>query len=239
MHGRSVDASALDVERVRTGLARVRERIEGACPATKNPQDVTILAVTKGFGPAAPRSAIAAGLRQLGENYYQEAAAKYSDIARPDDVLLHFIGRIQRNKARRIAELFDVVQTVDDLGVARALDQAAAALHKTLLVLVQVNVALDQRQGVLPDDLRSFVGDLTAMPNLAVRGLMAMGPNAPDRAPEAFSRARICFEQLQRAHPQMDILSMGMSDDLESAVAAGSTMVRVGTALFGARPART
>lgn len=238
MRSHNTGSSGFDVAKVQEALARLQQRIEDACRASTDPKHVTIVAVTKGFGPAAPRAAIAAGLRELGENYYQEAATKYAEIARLPDVSLHFIGRVQRNKARRIAELFDVVQTVDDAGVAHALDQAAAALQKTLLVLVQVNVAQDQRQGVLPDDLPAFVDGLGGMRNLAVRGLMAMGPTKMRDAPQAFARARACFEQLRRAHQHIDTLSMGMSDDLESAVAAGSTMVRVGSALFGARPAR-
>jgi pyridoxal phosphate enzyme (YggS family) len=235
-HGGS--SPAFDAAKVKEALAGLQERIERACPKNADPKDVAIVAVTKGFGPAAPRAAIAVGLRQLGENYYQEAAAKYAHVSRPAGVSLHFIGRVQRNKARRIAELFEAVQTVDDLRVARALDEAAKALQKTLLVLVQVNVALDQRQGVTLDDVPAFVDSLGGMRNLLVRGLMAMGPQRLGDAAEAFARARACFEQLQRAYPQIDTLSMGMSDDLESAVAAGSTMVRVGTALFGARPAR-
>jgi pyridoxal phosphate enzyme (YggS family) len=223
---------------VRAALDAVRARIARSCPKGTEAENVAIVAVTKGFGPDAPRAAITAGLRDLGENYYQEAAAKYAQVMRPAGVLLHFIGRVQRNKARRIAELFDVVQTVDDVSVARALDEAATAAHKTLTVLVQVNVALDQRQGVMPVDFRAFVKTLDGMPGLAVRGLMAMGPRRLSEAPEAFARARACFDELQQAHPQVDTLSMGMSDDLESAVAAGSTMVRVGTALFGARPAQ-
>jgi pyridoxal phosphate enzyme (YggS family) len=238
MRGDGVDASASPtrVTKVREGLEAVRARIARARPASTDPRNVTIVAVTKGFGPGAPLAAIAAGLRDLGENYYQEAVAKYAQLPRPAGVSLHFIGRVQRNKARRIAELFDVVQTVDELSVAHALDQAAAAMRKTLTVLVQVNVAHDQRQGVLPDDVPGFVEGLKSMPSLAARGLMAMGPGNLREAPDAFARARACFDVLRMTYPQVDTLSMGMSDDLEIAVAAGSTMVRVGTALFGARP---
>ena len=225
----------MEVARVAQALADLRQRIAAACPTNRSPRDVTILAVTKGFGPEAPIAAFGAGLRNIGENYYQEAADKFAQIERPKGVALHFIGRVQRNKAQRIADLFDVVQTVDDLAAARALDDAAASAHKTLAVLVQVNSALDERQGVAPGQLAAFVESLGAYGNLHMRGLMTMGPKEQAGAAAAFARARACFDELRLVHPEIDTLSMGMSDDLETAVAAGSTMVRIGTALFGVR----
>jgi len=230
--------ATLDAQAVGRSLEVVRRRIAAACPPGTDPRAVAIVAVTKSFGPEAAQAALDAGLRELGENYYQEAAHKYEHVQRPQGTRLHFIGRVQRNKARRIAALFDVVQTVDDLGVARALDEAAASLHKSLDVLVQVNVAHDQRQGVAPQDVNAFVAALRSLPHLAVRGMLAMGPLDRDAARAAFARARACFDEVRRTHPAIDTLSMGMSDDLELAVAAGSTMVRIGTALFGARAKR-
>ncbi len=217
-------------------LQAVRERIERA---SRGPvaERVRIVAVTKGFGAGAITAALDSGLSDIGENYYQEAADKFREVSWPAGALRHFIGRVQRNKARRIAALFDVVQTVDDLEVAAALDRGAGAAHKTLDVLVQVNVAGDQRQGVPPDLLGDFTGALRAHQHLRLRGLMAMGPPDPSAADVAFARAAACFERLRAALPSATVLSMGMSDDMELALAHGSTMLRLGTALFGPRRA--
>ncbi|HXN08218.1 MAG TPA: YggS family pyridoxal phosphate-dependent enzyme [Candidatus Acidoferrales bacterium] len=220
------------LENVRSSIERARASSSGT------PRDVTILGVTKGFGPDAVTAALAAGLINIGENYYQEAADKFATVSWPNGTVRHFVGRVQRNKARRIAALFDVVQTVDDLAIARALDEGAAAERKTLDVLVQVNAALDLRQGVTADELSDFVSALGACKNLRIRGLMAMGPRDSAATAAAFARARLYFEQLRAASPDFNTLSMGMSDDLELAIAAGSTMLRIGTALFGARPAK-
>jgi PLP dependent protein len=227
--------ASTDPQAVVQSLELVRRRIAAACPPGSDPSAVTIVAVTKSFGPDAPQAALEAGLREFGENYYQEAADKYEHVQRSSGTRLHFIGRVQRNKARRIAGLFDVVQTVDDLKVARALDDAAASLGKRLDVLVQVNVALDMRQGVAPQELSAFGAALRSLPHLVLRGVMAMGPADRDAAGPAFAQARRYFEELARTSAAIDTLSMGMSDDLELAVAAGSTMVRIGSALFGAR----
>lgn len=224
---------------VTAALEDIRSRIERSRTSrVSNRGDVTVLAVTKSFGADAVEAALAAGLPNIGENYYQEAAEKFAAVAWPTGSVRHFIGRIQRNKARRIAALFDVVQTVDDLAVARALDESAADEHKTLDVLVQINAALDTRQGVRLDGLSMFVSALEKCKNLRVRGLMAMGPRDTTATAGAFERARFHFDQLRAVLDDFDTLSMGMSDDLELAVAAGSTMLRLGTALFGARAAK-
>lgn len=229
--------SAIEPASVALALESVRARIVSACNASgKDPDRVTIVAVTKGFGREAPEAAMAAGLRDIGENYYQEAAEKFSTIAWQPAIRRHFIGRVQRNKARRIAALFDVVQTVDGLAEARALDEAAAEVAKTLDVLVQFNAAGDQRQGVECGELAGFVRDLAACGHLRVRGLMAMGPRDAARTAEAFARASQSFDELRASLPSIDTLSMGMSDDFEIAVAAGSTMLRLGSVLFGSRP---
>lgn len=221
---------------VRPRLQAVRERIERATGG-KSAERIRIVAVTKGFGAGAITAALDAGLSDIGENYYQEAADKFREVSWSPGTVRHFIGRVQRNKARRIAALFDMVQTVDDLEIAAALDRGASAAHKMLDVLVQVNVAGDQRQGVPPDLLDDFTGALRAHRHLRLRGLMAMGP--PDRgaSDDAFARAAASFERLRAAVPTATVLSMGMSDDMELALAHGSTMLRLGTALFGPRRA--
>ncbi len=230
---------AIDPSRVRQSLAAVRSKIAHVRAPSRRPSDVAILAVSKGFGPDAVEAAIAAGLIDIGENYYQEAVDKFARVAWKPGITRHFIGRVQRNKARRIAALFDVVQTVEDLAVAEVLSRGAAEAQKVLDVLVQVNAAGDQRQGVPPEALADFVASLAAHRNLRMRGLMAMGPRDTAKTDETFARAAACFGRLRAASPAINILSMGMTDDLELAVAAGSTLLRLGAALFGSRPTKS
>jgi pyridoxal phosphate enzyme (YggS family) len=220
-------------------LAEARERIARACAAVGRPADgVQILAVTKGFGPEAIDAAIAVGLNDIGENYLQEAQAKFAAAAWPrHPVRRHFIGHIQRNKARRIAALFDVVQTVGELGVAEKLDEGARDSDKVLDVLLQVNIAGDDRAGVEPEACEDFARSLKAYSRLHLRGVMAVGPLDHAATKGAFERAASALHAIERVTP-VEMLSLGMTGDLEAAVAAGSTMVRLGTALFGARPAK-
>ncbi len=217
-------------------LEDVRVRIASACAAAGRPADsVGILAVTKGFGPEAIEAALAAGLNDIGENYLQEAKAKFALTAWPEHpVRRHYIGRVQSNKARRIAALFDVVQTVTDLDAARRLDEGARELAKTLDVLVQINAASDERVGLEPHEAGHFAKSLSECTALRVRGVMAVGPLDGSAVPAAFERAAAAFHDV-RAVTGADTLSLGMTADLEAAVAAGSTMVRLGTALFGPR----
>jgi len=231
--------------RVADNLLAVRERIGRAlASAGRRPETVAVLAVTKGFGPEAITAAIATGLTDIGENYLQEAAAKFAALESSSlpfasaSVRRHFIGRLQRNKCKRVAELFDVVQSVDDLAIATALDRAAREAAKTLDVLVQVNIASDDRAGVSPGEAAAFADAVRKMPNLRLRGVMAVGPADPALVPHAFSQAHATFASLRAAFAGEPILSLGMTGDLEAAIAAGSTMVRLGTALFGARPAK-
>jgi len=224
---------------VARSLEQARDRIARACAEAGRPVDgVHILAVTKGFGPEAIEAALAAGLNDFGENYLQEAQAKFAAAAWPrHPIRRHYIGHVQRNKARRIAALFDVVQTVDDLDVARKLDEGARENAKVLDVLVQANVAADDRAGIQPDACADFARSLQSLPGLRLRGVMAVGPLDPAAVPQAFARAAQAFRAVGDV-TAVDVLSLGMTDDLEAAVAAGSTMVRLGTALFGARPVK-
>jgi len=224
---------------VARGLVTVRKRIEAACAsAGRKPETVTVVAVTKGFGAEAIEAALAAGIADVGENYYQEAQAKFAAaVWPPHRVHRHFIGRVQRNKAQRIAALFDVVQSLDDLRCAAALDEGAASAGKSLDVLVQLNIAGDARAGIPPESCVEFVRELRDFAHLNVRGAMAVGPADAADAPHAFKRGAEAFERLSQAFG-VSVLSLGMSGDLEAAIAAGSTMVRIGSALFGARPMR-
>ncbi|MDQ6780786.1 MAG: YggS family pyridoxal phosphate-dependent enzyme [Candidatus Eremiobacteraeota bacterium] len=230
---------AIDSVHVRAALAKIRGEIANICERSgRRPDEIDIIAVTKGFGPEAISAAFAAGLADIGENYYQEAAAKFAQAAWPSiPFRKHFIGRIQHNKARRIAAIFDVVQTMQDEKIAIALDAGAADAGKTLDVLIQANVAGDERQGVPPEQVGAFAQTLRRLSHLRLRGIMAIGPNDPARSEDAFNLAAGLYTTLQQSDSRIRMLSIGMSGDMDAAVRAGATMLRLGTALFGSRPA--
>jgi PLP dependent protein len=233
------------VRNVARALETVRARIERACAqAGRDAAGIRVLAVTKGFGPEAIEAAIAANIADIGENYFQEAQAKFASVQWPATLdheprlRRHFIGPIQSNKARKIAGLFDVVQTVDDVPIARALDRGAAQSGRSLDVLIQVNVSSDDRNGVPVEECSRLAHEIDELQALRLRGVMAVGPLDPSAARAAFDKAAHAYRTLASGRAHIDTLSMGMSGDLEVAIAAGATMVRVGTALFGARPVK-
>ena len=206
-------------------LAAVKERIRRA---GGDPDAITIVAVTKGFGPETCREALAAGLTVLGENRVQEALEKMRQVPAAQ---WHLIGHLQTNKVKAAAHRFDLVQSVD----SRRLAEAIARIDRAQAVLVEVNVAREpQKTGVAPEEALDMVAAVAEL--LDLRGLMAMGPAEGDPSP-AFREMRDLRERAQqRIGRSLPILSMGMSSDFEAAVAAGSTMLRLGTALFGRRP---
>lgn len=206
-------------------LAAVKDRIRRA---GGDPDVITIVAVTKGFGPETCRQAVAAGLSVLGENRVQEALGKMTQVT---GAHWHLIGHLQTNKVKAAAHRFDLIQSVD----SRHLAEAIARIDPGQAVLVEVNVAREaQKTGVAPDAALELLDEVAKM--LELRGLMAMGPAHGDPAP-AFRELRELRDQAQqRTGKSLPILSMGMSSDFEAAVASGSTMLRLGTALFGARP---
>ena len=205
-------------------LASVRERI---ARAGRDPSEITIVAVTKGFGPDVCRQALDAGLSILGENRVQEALTKMESVQGAE---WHLIGHLQTNKVRQAARRFALIQSIDSLHLAEAL----ARTDHLQKVLVEVNVAREpQKSGVDPGRALELVDQVAGL--LDLRGLMAMGPAEGDpRA--AFDELRTLRDQAQqRLGKALPILSMGMSGDFEAAVAAGSTMVRLGQVLFGPR----
>jgi pyridoxal phosphate enzyme (YggS family) len=196
------------------------------------PAHVRIVAVAK-FQPAeAVREAIAAGVTEVGENYLQEARAKADAYGRARK---HFIGHVQTNKAKAIAASFDVVQSVDRIEAAEALAKAAAAVEKRLPVLLQVNISPTERYGCPPADAERLAEHVRAFESLQLDGVMAIGPITEDRSAiaSAFETAASVFRRIGGT-----TLSIGMSGDWREAVSAGSTMIRVGTTIFGPRPAR-
>jgi len=220
--GRELDATA--------GLARVRQRISDA---GGDPDAVQVVAVTKGFGPEAVRAAAEAGLVDVGENYAQELLAKdealRAGILGAPSVKWHFLGAIQRNKVARLAPVVWCWQSI-----ARAAEGEAIARRRPGAgVLVEVDATdVPERNGCAPHDVPALVAALRTA-DLDVRGLMTVGPRRPADARRAFRLVRSLADDLG-----LEVRSMGMSDDLELAVAEGSTMVRVGRALFGERPRR-
>jgi pyridoxal phosphate enzyme (YggS family) len=223
---------------IQTRLLAVRARIDAACQAAnRNPQAVTLLAVSKTFGPDAVREAHAAGQTAFGENYIQEAVEK---IAALRDLPLewHCVGPIQSNKTRLVAEHFDWVHTIDRLKIAQRLSEQRPAHLQPLQLCLQVNVdGGDNKSGVPPQEALALAKAVAALPHVRLRGVMSIPEPAPDfiAALARLSAVRAVFDTLNAEGLALDTLSIGMSADLEAAVHAGSTMVRVGSAIFGGR----
>jgi pyridoxal phosphate enzyme (YggS family) len=223
-------------------LDHVRQAIAAAArDAARPPDSVLLIAVSKTFGPEAVIAAADAGQRMFGENYLQEALDKKLAVAaaRPDLALeWHFIGPIQSNKTRPIAENFDWVHAVDREKIAQRLSDQRPAHLPPLQICLQVNVSGEEsKSGVSPAELLPLARAVSAMPHLQLRGLMAIPEPTEDpeqqRAP--FLLLRQLAQQLREAEIETDTLSMGMSADMAAAIAEGATMVRVGTAIFGQR----
>ena len=210
---------------VAENLRAVRQRIERA---GRNPDEVQIVAVTKGFGPDVCRAALDAGLKILGENRVHEAVDKMDQV---DGATWHLIGHLQTNKVRLVAGRFALIQSIDSVHLADAL----ARIDIEQKVLVEVNVAREARKtGADPEAAAALIEQVAEM--LDLQGLMAMGPAEGDPTPAFVEMRRLRDEAEQRLGKALPILSVGMSGDFEAAVRAGSTMVRLGTVLFGPRP---
>jgi pyridoxal phosphate enzyme (YggS family) len=220
------------------GLAAVRARIERAAAAAgRDPASVRLVAVSKRKPADAIREAYAAGQRDFGENYAQELAEKAAALADLPDLRWHFIGHVQSNKAKVIAKVAHLVHAVDSPSLARELAKrfAPRSDRPKLQVLVEVNVGGEaQKHGAEPADLGPLLDAIEADEALALRGLMTMPPHDLDAARRAFE-GLVALRERHGGDARLPELSMGMSDDLEVAVASGATLVRVGTAIFGAR----
>ena len=220
---------------IANNIAKVAARIrEAAQAAARNPDEVHLLAVSKTQPAAAIRQACQAGLHDFGENYLQEALEKQADLA---DLPLtwHFIGPIQSNKTKAIAEHFDWVHSVDRLKIAQRLSDQRPESLPPLNICLQVNVSGEaSKSGCEPQDVPQLAHAIAALPRLRLRGLLAIPEPTDDPTEQraAFARLRHLQAELQM---DLDTLSMGMSQDLEAAIAEGATWVRIGTALFGAR----
>jgi len=219
----------------------VHTRIAAAARAAgRDPAQIRLLAVTKGFPPEAVRAAYALGQRAFGENYVQEATAKMRALADLPELEWHLIGPLQRNKTRVAGESFGWIETIARLDIAERLSAARSAMP-ALDVCIQVNISAEPRKsGIAPDAALELARQVSRLPALALRGFMGIAEETPDAARQRtqFGVLRELYDAAGAAGLAVDTLSMGMSADLEAAIAEGATLVRVGSALFGPRPNR-
>jgi PLP dependent protein len=227
---------------IEQNIATVRQRIQLSChKAGRNSDDVTLLAVSKTVSPEAIKLAIAAGQRDFGENYIAEGVEKIATLAAETaqyGLQWHCIGPVQSNKTRLVAQHFDWVHTVDRLKIAERLNEQRPQGAKRLQVCMQVNIDNSpSKSGIAPDEVLALAQEIAKLPRLQLRGIMVIPDVAMNNiAIQAiYTPARAIFEHLNALNYQLDTLSIGMSADMEPAIQAGSTMVRVGTAIFGSR----
>ena len=229
------------MEEIRENWRALLERIvRAAHSAGRSPEEIGVVAVTKTRTPQEIEAAIRCGLHLVGENRVQEAAAKQGQVTL--EASWHLIGQLQTNKAARAVDLFRCVQSVDSARLARALDRHAAQAERPLEILIQVNTSgAPQQGGVVPEQVLELAAALVALPHLRLRGLMTIGALSPEErvVRACFARLRQLRDQLACQFPASDWgwLSMGMSGDFELAIAEGANLLRLGTALFGARQA--
>ncbi|TWX48373.1 YggS family pyridoxal phosphate-dependent enzyme [Colwellia hornerae] len=220
---------------IKDNLAKINLQIFNACELAKRPtSQVTLLAVSKTKTSAMIEQAYLAGQREFGENYIQEAVEKIADLQRLSDITWHFIGPIQSNKTRLIADNFAWVHSVDRIKIAKRLNDHRSSQDTPLNVCLQVNISGEEsKSGIAVKDIKALVDCIDQCRHLTLRGLMAIPEK--NASEQSFEKMQLLYAQLKKEHPSMDTLSMGMSGDLSAAIAKGSTMVRVGSAIFGAR----
>lgn len=219
-------------------LEAVRARIAVAARACgRTPEEITLVAVSKHQPESLVRAAYARGQRDFGENYVQELTRKREALDDLTEIRWHLVGRLQSNKAKQVAGFVHLVQALDDLGTGAELGRRAAGCGRVVPVLAQVNVGGEaQKSGCTPEALGPLLDGLARVPGLALQGLMTVPPHTED--PEGAAPFFEALRTLREAHggaARLPVLSMGMTHDLEVAIRAGATMVRVGTAIFGAR----
>ncbi len=224
---------------VTQNLLKIRQRIQQACDRCgRDPAEVNLLAVSKKHPAAAIRVAFEAGQKAFGENFVQEALGKQRQLQNLD-IQWHFIGHIQSNKTREIAACFDWVHSIDRLKVAKKLSAHRPPEQTDLDVCLQVSLSDESgKSGVQPDRLADLASQVAALPRLRLRGLMCIPPASQESSRQRhwFARLASLQNELNQLGLGFDTLSMGMSNDLEAAIAEGSTLVRLGTAVFGLRP---
>lgn len=227
---------------VHDNLIAIKSEIQKiALNCGRDPKTIELIAVSKTKPVSLIEEAIHAGQRSFGENYVQEGAEKinYFKEKMPDISLnWHFIGPLQSNKTKLVAENFDWMHTIDRFKIAQRLNDQRPSTMPKLNVLIQVNISNEStKSGIKPDEVIDLVKQIRTLPNLNLRGLMAIPEIEDDfdKQLSVFSKMQLLLQQLQHDYPFMDTLSMGMSGDMKAAIFAGSTMVRIGTAIFGSR----
>ncbi|RWR01666.1 hypothetical protein ED28_11595 [[Pantoea] beijingensis] len=224
---------------IQHNLQQVRQRISAAAERCgRDPQEITLLAVSKTKPASAVEEAALAGQNAFGENYVQEGVDKIAALTTLSPLTWHFIGPLQSNKSRLVAENFAWCHTVDRLRIASRLSEQRPAHLPPLNVLIQINISDENsKSGIMLAALPELAKDVALLPGLRLRGLMAIpAPEASyERQLSVCQKMAEALAQLKQDYPYVDTLSLGMSDDMEAAIAAGSTMVRIGTAIFGAR----
>ncbi|WP_213610609.1 YggS family pyridoxal phosphate-dependent enzyme [Pseudoalteromonas sp.] len=222
-------------ERLTSAYARIAEATQNA---QRNSNDVTLLAVSKTKPVSDIMAAYEQGQRQFGESYVQEAVDKIAQLDTFSDIVWHFIGPIQSNKSALVAANFAWVQSVDRLKIAKRLNSQRPETMPPLNVLIQVNISEEEaKSGCHPDEIAELAQYIDQCTHLRLRGLMTIPAKSDDENTQVqyFEQLQTCFDKLQIQYPYIDTLSMGMSNDVEAAIAAGSTMVRIGTDIFGTR----
>ncbi|WP_289846786.1 YggS family pyridoxal phosphate-dependent enzyme [Pseudoalteromonas tetraodonis] len=222
-------------ERLTSAYARIAET---AHKAQRNSNDITLLAVSKTKPATDIMAAYDQGQRQFGESYVQEAVDKIAQLNTFSDIVWHFIGPIQSNKSALVAANFAWVQSVDRLKIAKRLNSQRPETMPPLNVLIQVNISEEEaKSGCHPNEITELAQYIDQCAHLQLRGLMAIPAKSDDTNTQIqyFEQLQTCFDKLQTQYPHIDTLSMGMSNDVEAAIAAGSTMVRIGTDIFGTR----
>ncbi|MDF3008696.1 MAG: hypothetical protein K0R86_2563 [Enterobacter kobei] len=222
-------------------LAQVRDKISAAATRCgRASEEVTLLAVSKTKPASAVAEAVAAGQRAFGENYVQEGVDKIRHFQETgvSGLEWHFIGPLQSNKSRLVAEHFDWCHTVDRLRIASRLSEQRPATLAPLNILIQINISDEaSKSGIALSELDALAAQVAELPGVRLRGLMAIPAPVSDyeRQFAVAQQMAVAFDALKARYPTVDTLSLGMSDDMDAAIAAGSTMVRIGTAIFGAR----
>lgn len=226
-------------------LEVVRRKNEAAIRSNRNPEDVLLLAVTKLHGLEEINEAIQAGANDAGENRVQELLEKYGKTVRP--VNWHLIGHLQTNKVKNIIDKVVMIHSVDSFKLAKEINKRAANADRVMDVLIEINIGLEEsKSGIAPEDVETLVKEITSeCDHVRVRGVMCVPPhgNTPEDSRKYFKQTREIFEKLQSLNlpedrAQLDTLSMGMSGDFEVAIEEGSTIVRVGSSIFGKRDYR-
>jgi PLP dependent protein len=219
---------------IRDNIAQIMQRIDSACSrVSRDPREITIVAVTKGRSADQIKEALANGLTDIGENRVQEALLKYAALI-PDaqvPIRWHLVGHLQTNKTKEAVKVFSLIHSLDSRHLAEEIDKQAAKINKLQDVLIEVNVSGEESKfGIKPAEAADFIKDISALKNISVKGLMTIAPIL-----ENAQNARPYFRQLRELRDKINglsILSMGMSDDFEVAIEEGATMVRIGRALF-------